>query len=192
MGFLFNIYFMRKFSNVVFENYQNLNWTVLDGKLQKNFKFDNFDKAIEFINKVAELSKSENHHPEILNIYNEVTISLFTHDQNKITELDQEMSKKIDDLFNIYKDYKKSFENSSQDESEPVYLYMGKYASHNDPNSGGVEMTDEERITSTWKALFGDSHPTTQQKMEFYHRMREAGIDGMLIFNFLKNPIKKI
>jgi 4a-hydroxytetrahydrobiopterin dehydratase len=101
VGFLFNIYFMRKFSNVVFENYQNLSWTVLDGKLQKAFKFDNFDKAIEFINKVAELSKSENHHPEILNIYNQVTISLFTHDQNKITELDQEMSKKIDDLFNI-------------------------------------------------------------------------------------------
>ena len=46
---------MRKFSNVVFENYQNLSWTVLDGKLQKAFKFDNFDKAIEFINKVAEL-----------------------------------------------------------------------------------------------------------------------------------------
>ncbi len=101
MGFLFNIYFMRKFSNVVFENYKNVSWSVLGGKLQKNFKFDNFDKALEFVNKVAELAKSENHHPEILNSYNEVTISLFTHDQNKITELDQEMSKKIDDLFNI-------------------------------------------------------------------------------------------
>lgn len=85
-------------------------------------------------------------------------------------------------------DYKKFFENSSEaeEESTPVYLHMGKYAPE---LYSEKEYTDEEKILKTWEALFGDSHPTTQQKMEFYHRMREAGIDGMLVFKVLKGKI---
>ncbi len=56
-------------------------------------------------------------------------------------------------------------------------------------NQGVEEYTDEEKILKTWEALFGDSHPTTQQKMEFYHRMRESGIEGMLVFKVLKRKI---
>ena len=88
---------MKKFTNLVTES-NKVDWSVLGGKLQKNYKFDNFDQAIDFINKIVDLAKIENHHPDIFNSYNQVTISLFTHDQNKITELDKEMSKKIDDL----------------------------------------------------------------------------------------------
>jgi 4a-hydroxytetrahydrobiopterin dehydratase len=88
---------VKKFTKLVTES-NEVDWSVLGGKLQKNYKFDNFDQAINFINKIADLAKTENHHPDIFNSYNQVTISLFTHDQNKITELDKEMSKKIDDL----------------------------------------------------------------------------------------------
>jgi 4a-hydroxytetrahydrobiopterin dehydratase len=42
-----------------------------------------------------------NHHPEITNVYNKVTLKLKTHDKDSITELDHQMRKKIDDLFNI-------------------------------------------------------------------------------------------
>jgi len=88
---------VRKFTKLITESNQ-LEWTVLGGKLQKNYKFDSFNQAIDFINKIAKLAEQENHHPDIFNSYNQVTISLFTHDQNQITELDKEMSKKIDDL----------------------------------------------------------------------------------------------
>ena len=88
---------MIKFTKLITES-SKVEWTVLGGKLQKNFKFDNFDQAIDFINKIANLAKQENHHPDIFNSHNQVTVSLFTVDQNKITELDKEMSKKIDDL----------------------------------------------------------------------------------------------
>lgn len=88
---------MRKFTKLITESTE-IEWTVLGGKLQKNYKFDSFEQAIDFINKVANLAKVENHHPDIFNSYNQVTVSLFTHDQNKITDLDKEMSKKIDDL----------------------------------------------------------------------------------------------
>lgn len=48
------------------------------------------------------------------------------------------------------------------------------------------EETDEEKIINTWGALFGDDLnqgriPTETEKMEFYRRMRNAGIDGILI-----------
>lgn len=88
---------MRKFTKLITESTE-IEWAVLGGKLQKNYKFDSFEQAIDFINKVANLAKVENHHPDIFNSYNQVTVSLFTHDQNKITDLDKEMSKKIDDL----------------------------------------------------------------------------------------------
>lgn len=97
MGFCFNIYLVRKFTKLITESTE-IEWAVLGGKLQKNYKFDSFEQAIDFINKVADLAKQENHHPDIFNSHNQVTISLFTHDQNAITELDKEMSKKIDDL----------------------------------------------------------------------------------------------
>jgi len=80
-------------------------------------------------------------------------------------------------------EYQKYFENVTEESEEPIYLYMGKYA------SGGVERTDDEIISSTYEALFGNSNPNTQQRMEFYHRMRLAGIDGTLISNFLLNKI---
>lgn len=107
--------------------------------------------------------------------------------------IEEQVDFTIDNIGEVSKDqYQKYFENVSEEsEEEPIYLYMGKYAGATE-DGRGVEMTDEEKISSTWGALFGNSNPNTQQRMEFYHRMRATGIDGNLIFNFLKNPIKKI
>ena len=45
-------------------------WIESDNKLIREFKFNDFEEAISFINKVAEISERDNHHPEIYNIYN--------------------------------------------------------------------------------------------------------------------------
>ena len=34
--------------------------------LEKNFKFKNFERSKNFIDKVGEISENENHHPEII------------------------------------------------------------------------------------------------------------------------------
>lgn len=47
-------------------------------------------------------------------------------------------------------------------------------------------ITTDEKIEKTWEAEFGDRTPTTTEKMEFYHRMRNAGIDGIRIFKVLQ------
>jgi 4a-hydroxytetrahydrobiopterin dehydratase len=71
-------------------------WTVIDHKLQKNFKFRDFVEAFGFISKVAIASEKMGHHPELFNVYNKVKIDLVTHDANGITSLDFELAQKID------------------------------------------------------------------------------------------------
>jgi 4a-hydroxytetrahydrobiopterin dehydratase len=41
-------------------------WKIVDSTIEKNCKFDNFRKAVEFINKVADVAERYNHHPDIL------------------------------------------------------------------------------------------------------------------------------
>tara|TARA_B100000886_G_scaffold316469_1_gene255129 strand:- start:303 stop:542 length:240 start_codon:yes stop_codon:yes gene_type:complete len=71
-------------------------WVQNQGKLVKTFQFKDFKEALSFINKVGEKAESMNHHPKIVNIYNSVTIELWTHDQNAVTELDFQLADKID------------------------------------------------------------------------------------------------
>lgn len=74
-------------------------WTESDNKLNREFKFKDFNEAISFINRIAVVSEESKHHPEIYNVYNKVIISLCTHDQGSVvTDKDYDLAKKIDDL----------------------------------------------------------------------------------------------
>jgi 4a-hydroxytetrahydrobiopterin dehydratase len=70
-------------------------WNIIQDKLSKEFKFENFNDSILFVNSVAQISEEMNHHPEILINYDEVTITTWTHDQNTITEKDYDLAEKI-------------------------------------------------------------------------------------------------
>lgn len=74
-------------------------WIVKDSKqLLKEFKFDIYLNAIEFSNKVANLSEEQGHHPFIHINYKIVKIILFTHKINGLHENDFLMASKIDNL----------------------------------------------------------------------------------------------
>ncbi|MCB1556774.1 MAG: 4a-hydroxytetrahydrobiopterin dehydratase [Alphaproteobacteria bacterium] len=66
--------------------------------LQKNFMFDDFDQAWDFMGRVARLAKKMDHHPEWSNIYNRVHITLSTHEAGGLTEKDIEMAWGIDQM----------------------------------------------------------------------------------------------
>ena len=74
------------------------NWKIIDGSLCKEFEFVNFVKAIEFINKIAEVAENQEHHPALKNSYNYLKIELKTHDVNGISDKDFKLAKTIDDL----------------------------------------------------------------------------------------------
>ena len=71
-------------------------WTQNSGKLVKIFKFKDFKEALKFINTVGQIAESMNHHPNIINLYNIVTLKLWTHDQNAISKLDFQLAEEID------------------------------------------------------------------------------------------------
>ncbi len=74
-------------------------WALDDGKLLKTYVFMDFKAALIFINRVGEVSEKLNHHPEILNIWNKVTLRLSTHDAgNRITEKDLTLARAIQSL----------------------------------------------------------------------------------------------
>ena len=73
-------------------------WASYDAKvISKTFVFKNFIEAIDFINKVAEVAESEDHHPDIkLHSYKKVDIELSTHAIGGLSENDFIVASKID------------------------------------------------------------------------------------------------
>jgi 4a-hydroxytetrahydrobiopterin dehydratase len=76
------------------------NWNEVDGKLERNFEFEDFSESLDFINKLAVICESENHHPEINWIYNKINLKLSTHDAGDIiTEKDIKLANLIDEIY---------------------------------------------------------------------------------------------
>jgi 4a-hydroxytetrahydrobiopterin dehydratase len=74
------------------------NWEFNNNGIEKDFKFKNFTEALGFIVQVGVNAEKSNHHPELFNVYNKVTIRLTTHDADGVTEKDIDLAKAIDKL----------------------------------------------------------------------------------------------
>ncbi|MGZ8918879.1 MAG: 4a-hydroxytetrahydrobiopterin dehydratase [Methylobacter sp.] len=72
----------------------------IDGikRLKKTFKFDNFEDALSFTNKVGALSEQENHHPAILTEWGKVTVTWWTHKIKGVHVNDFIMAAKTDEI----------------------------------------------------------------------------------------------
>ncbi|PSQ82271.1 MAG: 4a-hydroxytetrahydrobiopterin dehydratase [Bacteroidetes bacterium QS_1_63_11] len=74
-------------------------WSHADDKIQKTYEFSDFREAISFIVRLSFYAEEMNHHPELENVYNTVSIALTTHDAGgKVTEMDVELASTIEDL----------------------------------------------------------------------------------------------
>ena len=74
-------------------------WTESDGKLSALFKCRDFKHALALLNSIGGIAEKLQHHPDIgIRNYNEVVVSTFTHDVNKITEKDFKLAHEISDL----------------------------------------------------------------------------------------------
>ncbi len=54
-------------------------WSLNNLIISREFQFKDFVKAMEFVNKTADLANIEDHHPDIFISYNKVRIDLSTH-----------------------------------------------------------------------------------------------------------------
>ena len=73
-------------------------WSVVNGKLHKNFVFDDFINAFGFMCKAAIHIEKTNHHPEWFNVYNKISIDLTTHDAGGITQNDIALARILNSL----------------------------------------------------------------------------------------------
>jgi 4a-hydroxytetrahydrobiopterin dehydratase len=67
-------------------------WTIENGKLRREFRFDDFVSAFAFMSACALVAERMNHHPEWFNVYGRVTVDLTTHDAGGLTALDFELA----------------------------------------------------------------------------------------------------
>jgi 4a-hydroxytetrahydrobiopterin dehydratase len=64
----------------------------------KSYKFRDFNEAFGFMSRVALRADRVDHHPEWSNVYNNVTITLTTHEANGLTARDIDLAKFIDSI----------------------------------------------------------------------------------------------
>jgi 4a-hydroxytetrahydrobiopterin dehydratase len=77
-----------------------MEWIVVGGKLVNNFKFKSQTELAHFLLKVANYADEINHHPDCkIHKAFQLEITLYSHDKNKITDLDYQLAEKIDSLF---------------------------------------------------------------------------------------------
>ena len=66
--------------------------------IRKVYIFKNFVEAWGWMTRVAIWCEKWNHHPEWLNVYRTVDVTLTTHDANGLTDLDVRLARKMDAL----------------------------------------------------------------------------------------------
>jgi 4a-hydroxytetrahydrobiopterin dehydratase len=72
-------------------------WHVVDGrKLSKSYRFANFATALAFVNRVGAVAEEQGHHPDIYLAWGKVTIDVWTHKINGLTESDFIFAAKCD------------------------------------------------------------------------------------------------
>jgi 4a-hydroxytetrahydrobiopterin dehydratase len=75
-------------------------WALVSGRdaIERSFQFRDFSEAWGFMNRVALLAESQNHHPEWSNVWNRVRIELSTHDAGGLTANDVKLAQAINAL----------------------------------------------------------------------------------------------
>ena len=71
-------------------------WSVVDGKLHREYEFADFIHAFGFMATAALAIEAMGHHPEWFNVYHRVRIDLTTHEAGGITAKDTELASKLE------------------------------------------------------------------------------------------------
>lgn len=73
-------------------------WKVVNDKLCKRFKFDSYSNVLDFVNRVGEIAEKQNHHPDMIVKYNEVIVTMFDHEANKISDKCYKFTNAVDKM----------------------------------------------------------------------------------------------
>ena len=64
----------------------NHDWTELNNKLEKTFKFENYNEVVLFTNQVMQIAINQDHHPEINVHYNFVKVRITDYEKGAVSQ----------------------------------------------------------------------------------------------------------
>ena len=75
-------------------------WQAVEGReaIFKKLKFNDFKDAFAAMTKIADKADTMDHHPEWFNVYNNLEVTLTTHDAGGVTSYDKELAEYIDEV----------------------------------------------------------------------------------------------
>ncbi|MFV2016004.1 MAG: 4a-hydroxytetrahydrobiopterin dehydratase [Candidatus Heimdallarchaeota archaeon] len=78
----------------------NYDWEQIDEmKLQKEYNFTNFNRALEFVNSVGQMSDELNHHPDLRLSWGKCTVQIWTHKIDGIAEMDFVFASRVEKMY---------------------------------------------------------------------------------------------
>ncbi|MEJ2722064.1 MAG: 4a-hydroxytetrahydrobiopterin dehydratase [bacterium] len=74
-------------------------WIVVeDHHLEKEYRFDDFEQALAFTNRVGKLAEEQGHHPDVHLAWGKVKLLIWTHKIDGLTESDFILAAKADEV----------------------------------------------------------------------------------------------
>lgn len=73
-------------------------WEKYGNSLRREFKFDDFSGAVDFVTRLTPIANEMNHHPDVFLTWGLARVSLISHSEHGITEKDVELAKKLNEL----------------------------------------------------------------------------------------------
>src|SRR5215470_20087863 len=75
-------------------------WQIVqEHHLARTFRFPDFKKGLEFVNRVGAVAEEEGHHPDLCLSWGKVDVQIYTHKIRGLTESDFILAAKIDQLY---------------------------------------------------------------------------------------------
>jgi 4a-hydroxytetrahydrobiopterin dehydratase len=66
--------------------------------IKRQFKFEDFQGSVDFVNRITPVAEDMNHHPDLCISWNTVDLTLSTHSEGGLTENDFELAQQINQL----------------------------------------------------------------------------------------------
>lgn len=176
-------------------------WQETKHGLYKQFNFDDFKAAWQFMTKVAELAEEFQHHPRWENEWNVVQIWLITHEgDQKITDKDHELADAIDGILEPSKPESSADGHQPFPEKVKVFADGGSRGNPGPSASGYVILDREDNVLVDEGVYLG---VTTNNQAEYTAiklaledcqkrgvRDIEVYMDSLLVINQVKGIYK--
>jgi 4a-hydroxytetrahydrobiopterin dehydratase len=117
-------------------------WVFEQGHLAKSYAFNDFKGALDFVNRIGAIAEEQGHHPDIYMTWGKVSVEVWTHKIDGLTESDFILAAKFDEV-PVPDQTRSSRRDADADASEDGDLDEGYDAADGAENYDDAEDFDE-------------------------------------------------